>query len=263
MAIDLLDTCKNLITPDVVTKISSLIGETPAKTQQALGTAIPSLAGVACNEASTPGGASKVFDLIRNSQLPADFLSNPGGALTGGAATVGLLNTGSGLISSLLGNRASAVASMVANSAGIQLSSASTLLSLAALFFVGVIGRHVMSSGVGVSSLSSLLSSHRDGILAAVPSGLGSALGLNNNSNICGAAPVPTVRPTAIAEPEKKGFPIWGWLLPLLLLGPAYWPGARAVAPKCKCPRWPASPSRVAPRCRLKKACSASTWPIS
>lgn len=237
MAINLLDVCKNLLTPDVVSKISSLIGETPAKTQQALGTAIPSLAGVACNEVSTPGGASKVFDLIRNTQLPGDFLSNPGSALSGGAATVGLMKTGSGLISSLLGDRAGAVASMVANSAGIQLSSASNLLSLAAPLFFGVIGRHVMSSGVGVSGLSSLLSGHRDGILAAVPSGLGSALGLNNNANICGAAPVPTVRPTAIAEVEKKGFPIWGWLLPLLLLGAALLAWRSCSGPHLQVPR--------------------------
>jgi OmpA-OmpF porin, OOP family len=221
MAINLLDACKSLLTPDVVSKISSLIGETPAKTQQALGTAIPTLAGVACNEASAPGGASKVFDLLRNAQLPADFPSNAGGALSGGAATQGLMKTGSGLISSLLGDRASGVASLVANSSGIQPSSASSLLGIAASLLFGVIGRHVMSSGVGVSGLSSLLSSHRDGILAAIPSGLGSALGLSNNANICSAAPPSTVRPTAFAEVEKKGFPIWGWLLPLLLLAAA------------------------------------------
>jgi OmpA-OmpF porin, OOP family len=218
MAINLLDTCKSLLTPDVVSKISSLIGETPAKTQQALGTAIPSLAGVACNEASAPGGAAKIFDLLRNAQFPADFLSNAGGVLSGGAATQGLMKTGSGLVSSLLGDRAGAITGLLANSSGIQPSSASTLLGIAASFLFGVIGRHVMSSGVGVSGLSSLLSGHRDGILAAVPSGLGSALGLSNNANICSAAPVSTVRPTAIAELEKKGFPIWGWLLPLLLL---------------------------------------------
>jgi outer membrane protein OmpA-like peptidoglycan-associated protein len=219
MAINLLDACRNLITPDVVSKISSLIGETPAKTQQALGTAVPTIAGVACNAASTPGGASKLFDLIRNTQIPADAMTNAAGLLAGGAATQGLMRTGSGLISNLLGDRAGAVASLIANASGIQQSSASTLLSLAAPLFFAVIGRHVISSGMGASSLSSILSSHRDGIMSAVPGELGNALGLNDNSNLCGPAPAPAARPVAFEESEKKGFPIWGWLLPLVLIG--------------------------------------------
>ena len=219
MAINLIDITKNFITPDVLSKISSLVGETPAKTQQALGTVVPTLAGVACNEASTPGGASRLFSLITDTQLPGDPLhSNLGGLLSGGSATEGLLKTGSGLISSLLGDRAGAVANLIAQSSGIQFSSASTLLNLAAPMFLGALGRHLSTSGTGASGLSSLLSGHRDAILQSVPSGLGSALGLNSNTNICGAAPVPAVGPMAVAEPARRGFPIWAWLVPLLVL---------------------------------------------
>ena len=218
MAINLLEACENLITPDVVSKISSLIGETPAKTQQALGAAIPTIAGVACNEASTPGGASRLFDLIRNTQIPGDITTNAAGLFAGGAVTEGLMRTGSGLVSSLLGHRAGAVASLIANSSGIKQSSASTLLSLAAPLFFAMIGRHMIGSGMGTSSLSSVLSSRRDGILSAVPGGLSKALGFNSNSNICGAAPVPVVHPVSFKETEKRGFPIWGWLLPLVLI---------------------------------------------
>ena len=218
MAINLIDTTKNLITPDVVSKISSMIGETPAKTQQAIGSVVPTLAGVACNEASTPGGASRLFNLINDTRLPDDLHTNLAGLLSGGSATEGLLKTGSGLIGSLLGNRAGAVGNLIAQGAGIQFSSASTLLNLAAPMFFGALGRHLSTAGIGVSGLSSFLSGHRDAILQSVPSGLGSTLGLNSNSNICGAAPVPAVAPIAVAEQEKNAFPIWWWLLPLLAL---------------------------------------------
>jgi outer membrane protein OmpA-like peptidoglycan-associated protein len=225
MAVNLIETAKGLLTPDVISKISSIIGETPAKTQQALGAVVPTLAGVACNEASTPGGASKLFNLVTSTQLPSDLHSNLGGLLSGGAATDGLLKTGSGLITSILGDRAGAVANVLAETAGIRFSSASTLLNLAAPLLFGVLGRHLSTAAVGASSLSSLLSGHRDSILQAVPAGLGSALGLNSNANICGAAPVAAVRPMAVAEPVKKGFPIWAWLLPLLALiaGLLFW----------------------------------------
>lgn len=215
---NLIDTVSTVMTPEVISKVSSLIGETPAKTQQAIGTVIPTLAGVACNEASTPGGASRLFNLINNTTLPSDLHSNLAGLLGGGGATERLVKTGSGVISSLLGDRAGAVANVIANSAGIQFSSASTLLNLAAPLFLGILGRHLTSNGIAASGLSSLLSSHREDILRSVPSSLGSALGLNSNTNICGAAPVPLVRPVAVEEPVKKAFPIWGWLLPLLAL---------------------------------------------
>ena len=218
MAINLLDSARSLLTPDVVSRVSSLIGESPAKTQQALGAAIPSLAGVICNEASTPGGAARVHNLITNTQLPGDLLSNAGSVLGGGAATEGLMRTGSGIVSSLLGERAGGVANLLASTSGIQFSSASSLLNIVAPLLVGVIGRHVTSAGIGASGISSLMSGHRDSIMGAIPSGLGSALGLGSNANLCGAAPAPSVRPMAVAEPVRKGFPVWGWLLPLLLL---------------------------------------------
>jgi hypothetical protein len=106
MAANLIDTAKSLITPDVASKVSFVIGETPAKTRQAIGTGVPPLAGKGCNEASTPGGASRLFSLINDTRLPGDLHSNLGGLLAGSSATDGLLKTGSGLISSLLGDKA-------------------------------------------------------------------------------------------------------------------------------------------------------------
>jgi outer membrane protein OmpA-like peptidoglycan-associated protein len=232
MATNIIEVANSLFTPDVVSNISSLIGETPAKTGQALGTVVPTLAGVACNEASTPGGASKLFSLISSTKVPDEMQTNLAGLLAGGTARDSLLNTGSSLISSVLGDRAGAVAKLVADSTGIRFSSASTLLNLAAPLFFGVLGRHLTTSGITASGLSSFLSGNRDNVLRAIPSGLGNALGLNSDSNICGAAPVPAVRPVAVAEAEKKGFPIWWWLLPLLLIiaGLLWWRSCNAPA---------------------------------
>ena len=46
MATNLIRTNRSPITPDVVSKISFIIGETPAKTQQAIGTSVSTLAGI-------------------------------------------------------------------------------------------------------------------------------------------------------------------------------------------------------------------------
>jgi OOP family OmpA-OmpF porin len=216
MALNLIDLAKDYLTPDVLSKMAGLVGESPANTQKAMTAIVPSLAGVACNQASTPGGASKLLGLLSSSGLDSSLLNNFSGALSGGGATEGLLKTGSNLLNGLLGDKVGSIASVIGNFAGIQGSSAVKLLSLAAPLLFGLLGKQVASGGLSAASLPSLLASHRDTILQFAPPGLASALGLNSNSNLCGtAAPVPAVRPVAV---EKKGFPLLGWLVPLLAI---------------------------------------------
>lgn len=131
-ALNLIDLAKDYLTPDVLSKISGLIGESPASTQKAMAAVVPSLAGIACNEVSTPGGASKLMGLFSSSGLDTSLLNNFGAALGGGSVTDGLLKTGSNLVSGLLGDKVVAVASVIGNFAGIQGSSATKLLSIAA-----------------------------------------------------------------------------------------------------------------------------------
>ena len=213
MALNLIDLAKDYLTPDVLSKMSNLVGESPAATEKAMGAIVPSLAGVACNQASSPGGASRLLGLLSSSGVDSSMLSNFSGALSGGGATESLLSTGSGLLNGILGDKLGAVSNVIANFAGIQGSSATKLLSFAAPLLFGLLGKQVSSGGLSAATLPALLSSHRDTILRLAPPGLASALGLSSNSNLCGAA-----APLPVAAPVKKGFPIWGWLLPLVAI---------------------------------------------
>lgn len=232
MALNLIDLAKDYLTPDVVSKMAGVVGESPAATQRAVGAIVPSLAGIACNQASSPGGASKILGLLNTSGLDSSLLNNFSGALSGGSATEGLLKTGSNLLSGLLGDKLGAVANVIANASGIQAFSATKLLSMAAPLLFGLLGKQMASGAVSAASLPSLLASHRDTILQMAPAGLAGALGLNSNSNLCGAAAPLPVAP--IVPLEKKGFPIWGWLLPLVAIIAAFL-GWRA----CSAPQGP------------------------
>jgi OmpA-OmpF porin, OOP family len=215
MALNLIDLTKEYLTPDVISKMAGIVGESPEATGRAVGAIVPSLAGVACNSSSSPGGAAKLLGLVSTSGLNSGLLNNFNGSLGGGVATDGLLNQGSGLLNSLLGDKVGRVANVIADFSGVQASSALKLLSLTAPLLFGLLGKHVLSGGLTSSGLAALLSSHRDTILQFAPAGLGSALGLSSNSNLCAtAAPLP-IAPLA---PPRKAFPIWGWLLPLLLI---------------------------------------------
>ncbi len=218
MALNLIDLAKDYLTPDVLSKMSSLVEESPGATQKAVGAIVPSLAGIACNQVSSPGGASKILGLLNSSGLDSSVLSNFSGALNGGSATVGLLKTGSNLLDGLLGDKVGAVANVIAGFSGIQVSSATKLLGLAAPLFFGLLSKRVALGGLSTASLPALLSSHRDTIQQFAPAGLSGALGLNSNSNLCGAATPLHVGPPLAASVMKGGLPTWKWLLPLLAI---------------------------------------------
>ena len=146
MALNLIDLAKDYLTPDVVSKMAGLVGETPAATQKAMGAVVPSLAGIACHQAATPAGASKVLGLVNSGGLDSGVLNNFSGALSGGNATEGLMNTGSNLLHGLLGDRLGDVSRVIANASGVQVSSATKLLGMAAPLFFGLLGKQVGDS---------------------------------------------------------------------------------------------------------------------
>ena len=112
MALNLIDLAKDYLTPDTISKMAGLVGESPAATQKALEAIVPSLAGIACHQASTPGGATKLMNLVTTSGLDSGLLNNFTGALSGGSATDGLLRTGDNLLSGLMGDKLNSVASV-------------------------------------------------------------------------------------------------------------------------------------------------------
>jgi outer membrane protein OmpA-like peptidoglycan-associated protein len=233
MALNLISLAKDYLTPDVMSKMAGLVGESPAATQKAVGAIVPTLAGIACNQAGAPGGASKLLGLLNTTGLDSGTISNFSNSLSGGAATDGLLKTGSNLLQGLVGNRSGEVAGVIANASGIQLSSATKLLGMLGPLLFGLLGKQVASGAVSATNLPSLLAEHRDTILQSVPAGLANALGLGSNSNICAAPPVRDFAPAPVPI-KKAGFPLWGWLLPLLALIAA-WFGIRS----CHTPQGP------------------------
>ena len=228
MAFNLMELAGSVLTPGVITKLAEHIGEKPANTQAAVDALVPSLAGIACNQASTPTGAGNLLELIAPGRLNTDFLNNPSGFFNRSGSIDTLLKTGSGLVTSLLGNKASAVARVIASVAGIQSSSASSLLNLVVTVVMGLLGREAATSRASATDLSSLLSSHSEAIRKLAPAGLAEALGVNSVADLC-AAPgaklvgayeqrqTPPPRVVTYEEPKRRSN--WMlWLLPLLAL---------------------------------------------
>ena len=215
MAGNLLDVIGGYLTPSVVSRMAGIVGESPEVTQKAVNIAIPTLAGAACNQASTPNGAAHLLNMLTQSNLDSGIVSNFTDHLAGGATTQYLVTAGENLLHGLLGNNASKVSGLIGTASGMSASGSSTLLRLIAPLFFATLGREVSDRGLSASGLSSLLSSHRDTIQKMAPASLASALGVSSMENLCGA-PAPVEAPMAYREPSRSNK--WIWALPLIAL---------------------------------------------
>lgn len=186
MAVNLLDLAKSYLTNGVVGQVSTMLGENQQNTQKAFDGALPAILSGLVQKSAAPGGTSAIMDMVGEVLSPnraAGEVTAGGvtgllsGLLSGGSQSSGLLSMGTGIIESLFGNKAGAIAGALSSFSGIKQSSASSLMSIAGPVLLSVLGKKLADDGTGVSGLARLLTSQSSGIQSALPSGFGSLLG--------------------------------------------------------------------------------------
>ena len=214
---------------DTLSTAASAIGETPARTENALGSVLPALISGLASKASTSGQATELLDIIKGNDLDSGRLADAATALKDPGSIKGLGNTGRFLTESLFGGRAGSLADWVASRSGIGRSSASSLLNLALPIVLGMIAKRVKSAGWSASNLTALLGEQR----SSLPDMPGLAAALNpdvarvetsaRESVPYVSTPVACARHAGCASspcPRRGG--AWLWALPLLLLIPLF-----------------------------------------
>ena len=177
MSVNLLDLFKDQVSGALVSNASKFLGESSENTSSALGNILPSLLGKVVDQGETEEGAKGLLDLL--GKTDDSMLDNIGDIFSKGSGSVnGLLNGGSGILSALLGNKVGGLVDMIASLSGMKSSSSSSLLKMAAPFLFGIIKRQVANKGI--SGLMSLLSGQKSAVKSALPSGVGSLLGLSS-----------------------------------------------------------------------------------
>ncbi len=180
MSVNLLDLVKSQLTGSVMSQAAKFLGESESGTQTALNAALPAVLGGIVNKASTTDGAKGLMDLLTQGKHDGGLLNNFGSLLGNPSQAQGLVQSGGGLLTSLLGDKVSGIVNVISSLAGIKSGSVSSLLSMAAPLLMGTIGKHVSSNNLGLSGLTSLLSSQAPFIKAALPSSLGNVLGFGD-----------------------------------------------------------------------------------
>ena len=205
METNLVDILKGYVTPDVISKASTMLGESESGVYKGVSASIPTLLSGLVHKSNDSSTMESVMNLINeNSSNYDNVLSNLPSLLTGyGNSTA--LDSGSKLMALLFKNKQSDTTDVIARTSGIKDSSAASLLGMAAPMLLSYFAK----SGMTLSSLKSLLSSQKENILSAAPSGLNLGFGSTIDNDIRGK----------IHDVRKAESSSAKWLIPLLLVG--------------------------------------------
>jgi OmpA-OmpF porin, OOP family len=210
MAENLLDSLKSYITPDLISKASSMLGESEGGVQKGMAAIVPTLLSGLVNKSGDSGVMGSVMNLISDNKSNSEgILSNVSGLLSNDSPATGI---GSNFLGMLFGDKQSGIGNLISSVSGIKGSSATSLMGMAAPLLLSHFGK----SGTTLSGLTSMLSSQKESILSAAPAGLGSLAGFANNF---GSDVKSTINKNIPTPPTGGGLP--KWLLPLLLIGAA------------------------------------------
>jgi OmpA-OmpF porin, OOP family len=78
MAVNLVELVKGYLTPDIIQKAGSFVGESETATQKAMNGIVPTLIGAFANQASTTSGAEKLIRMLDTGKYDGSGLSNLG-----------------------------------------------------------------------------------------------------------------------------------------------------------------------------------------
>jgi hypothetical protein len=196
---------------------SSVIGK-------ACGAALPALFGSFAHLASAGDGAQRLSNAVN--QQGTNFLDEFSHALSG-SRQQDLANDGLDSLTSLLGNSSVAsLAGAIGKFAGLGQNTTSSFLGMMTPMLLGVLGKQ-FPSGVNPAGLTRLLSSQKDNIAAALPSGFKSLLQTPEFSKLSMADQF-SQRPDYQVPPsrEAEARPAWDnlrWVVPILILGAIIW----------------------------------------
>ncbi len=227
MTTSLIDSVKNLATPELSSRIASSLGEPVEGVTSGLTGGLSSMLLGILGKSGDPAAMRSVFNTVTDPANDGRVLDNPSAIV--GAPEGALSSLGGQLLSNVFGGRASAVNDILARSSGLRLGSISSLMRLAAPLLLAVLGKRVREGGLNAGSLARQFDDEREGIERAAPVGVADALGLHEPAASEEAREVPPRERPRVYAPEEQSSGIrWLWPALIALAAIALFLGTRA-----------------------------------
>ncbi|HXB93685.1 MAG TPA: OmpA family protein [Puia sp.] len=224
MALNFLDSLKDIFTPDRIKTAAASLGEGETNISKAISGIAPAIiGGIISKTDSGIDGASSILNMAKGAAgtgiLPN--LTNRFGDLKNGDFVTNGLDTAR----RLLGDKLDTITSTISRFAGIRESSVSSLLAVAAPAALGILGKHATDTNLTPASLSSMLSGQKTAVAASLPVGLASFAGWITGPATPARNPIPvspegvrhTVAPVSTPETRPAPPPRRNWFWPILI----------------------------------------------
>jgi len=248
---NILDSLKEFITPELISKASETYGESSSAVTKGLDSLLPTvLSGL--TQKSNDGSFGDIFDMIKGGAAKNPGLMDNLGSLIGGGnlAQNDPKDLSGRLMSSIFGNKVGGILDLVSSVAGLKRSSSSGLMGFVGPLVMSYLGRVIKNKALDAVGLGKFLRNDSSAFSRALPAGMGDLLGLGFAKNTGDAAKRVTssVRETASSTTraaketastaantvtrtastaantvEKSSGGFLKWLLPIALLAGLGW----------------------------------------
>lgn len=231
MSLNIIDLIRGQLGPALISQSATQLGESESAVSKAVSVLLPSVFTALADNADKPGVQSTISNSSASGLL---------GNLLSGTAGNSMVAT---VLSAIFGDRVPNLVNSVSEYAGINNTSANSLLYTVTGAAVGSIGKYAEDQNMDASAISSLLRHERENVSSLMPAGFtfaDTARGsLANADEYPDAAKITTAEPVETStvdvnrggnthvhvdrnDVHKEGS-LWRWLLPLILLALAAW----------------------------------------
>lgn len=213
MATSVLSSIYNLVDSKSIGDIASRLGEPEQAVSRGLESATAALVNGLAQRSSDPASMSQIFKLV--SQTPpdvnvSDLASAASGSGQASSAATSLLDMRKKFLWHAFGGDEPSIVDAIGRSAGLRMTSVSSLMGLAAPLLMSQLGRVIRSQQMTQAQFGNWLAKESAGVQSLLPDGL-------HGSQLDEAyRPLST---TVVREPQR-GSPKWLWILPAILLIP-------------------------------------------
>jgi Bacterial protein of unknown function (DUF937) len=212
MATSLISVITQALSAAITTRIASSFGLSEAQVRKAVNAVLPALIGALISLVSKPQGAAKLHNFLA-SQEPGTLsrLAN----VIGETGQKAFIEKGTSALTSLLDQgTVLALGNALAQYAGIGEDDSKNFLGLLAPAVLGILGQEQRNQGLDASGLASLLTSQRDDVIAALPSGFSKYFGTLGILDDVTMVTKPVSRKDVPPGFETREPPsVWPWLL--------------------------------------------------
>jgi hypothetical protein len=161
---NLLDITKNFLTPDIVNKFSTVIGESTEKTQKGLKSVIPILLLGIVDKGQTTNGAETLINLVNKDSTDSMKVQNYSNEI--------YLTKGTDVIQSLFGNNLNSIVAKLGDSTGIRPIDLQKMLKIAAPLVMRFLGNIISREQLSTPGLVGFLEQQKSDLSNLLPYGL-------------------------------------------------------------------------------------------